>query len=237
MFFKSTTPTFFSDEFNKREVEPHWKKSLYWCGPLFHPVTPHTGYYSPDNFTFTDSTIRLWTRYQPKTFWNDHTSDSVTIEYSLGLLDLIPWIEQEGHDLINDFYLECRAKMPEGKIEWPAFWLCGYQQWPPEVDIFEYWKGEEGEFSNNFHYNEGEQHKQTHKKYIIPADKKYDFHIYGLKVMDDSMEFYFDGFMYRKIKRVSNYLHKFTVIVNNGVHNDPDNDTYLEVDWVRIYKF
>jgi hypothetical protein len=50
------------------------------------------------------------------------------------------------------------------------------------------------------------------------------------------MEFYFDGFMFRKVSKISPFLHKFTLVINNGVHDDPGNDTFLEVDWVRIYR-
>jgi hypothetical protein len=226
----------FEDEFDQHTILPHWKKSYYWCGPPFHPEVPHTGYYSPDNYTFTDSTVRLWTRYQPKTFWNKHANDSVTIEYALSVLDLINWIKDTETDLINNFSVECRVKMPEGKQEWPAFWITGYVNWPPEVDVFEYWKGDEGEFTNNFHFKEKDRHRQNQKKYFIPEDQKYDFHIYRLDVRDDRFDFYFDNFKYRTIPRIGKHLDKFTVIINSGVHDSPDKDTFLEVDWVRVYR-
>ena len=226
----------FNDEFDQEKIMPHWKKALYWCGPLFNPDMPYMGYYSPDNFTFTDSTVRIWTNYEPKTFWNEKTRDSVTINYAVGLLDLIHWVEGGQNDLIDNFSVECRAKMPGGKQEWPAFWLCGYKMWPPEVDIFEFWKGEEGEFSNNFHYKNEDRNRQMPKSYKIPPEQKNDFHIYRLDIKEDRFEFYFDNYMYRTIPKVGQHLDKFTVIINNGIHDSPDHDTFLEVDWVRIYR-
>jgi beta-glucanase (GH16 family) len=225
----------FRDEFDSRLIASSWKKAMYWSGPLFNQSVPSSGYYSPENFTFTDSTVRLWTRYSPKTFYNGLTRDSVRIDYSIGVLDLYPWISQ-GHDLVNEFYVECRARMPVGRKEWPAFWLTGYEQWPPEIDIFEFWRDSIGEFSTNFHFSDGRQHFQEHKKHYIPANRKNEFHTYGLKLYGDQMEFYFDGFMFRKVSKISPFLHKFTLVINNGVHDDPGNDTFLEVDWVRIYR-
>lgn len=228
-------PLIFRDEFDQHSLSPYWKQSMYWSGPLFHPEFPSTGYYSPANVTFTDSTIRLWTRYEPRTFFNERTGDSVRIDYSLGLLDLYPWISQ-GNDLVNDFMVECRAKMPDGDNEWPAFWLTGYKQWPPEIDIFEFWKDSIGQFTTNFHYLQDDKHRQDHKKHKIPPDLKNDFHVYGLKITGSEMIFYFDGFPFRRLKGVEPYLHKFTVVINNGVHDEPLNDTFLEVDWIRIYR-
>ena len=226
----------FNDEFDQKTILPHWKKSLYWCGPLFNESDTEGGYYAQDNFTFTDSTVRLWTRYQPKTFWNTKTNDSVTIKYGIGLLDLIPWVEGGGNDLINNFSVECRAKMPDGKQEWPAFWICGYKQWPPEVDIFEFWKSEKGEFNNNFHYKGKDRNEQMPKSFQIPPDQRDDFHIYRLDVKEDRFEFYFDNYLYRTIPKIGHHLDKFTVIINNGIHDSPDHDTFLELDWVRIYR-
>lgn len=232
---KSTSPVLFSDEFNQRTISPYWKKSMYWSGPMFNPETPASGYYSPDNITFTDSSVRLWTRYQPKYFYREKYGDSVRIDYSIGLIDLYPWVSKS-NGLTTDFMVECRAKMPDGNREWPAFWLTGYEQWPPEIDVFEYWNDSTGQFTSNFHFNQRDRHRQALQKHRMTIPLKDDFHTYGLKIMDDQMEFYFDGFLFRKLQSVNQYLHKLTVILQNGVHDDPYNDTFLEVDWLRIYR-
>ncbi len=232
---EAASPVLFSDDFNRYSISSNWKKSMYWSGPLFNPEVPSSGYYSPDNFTFTDSTVRLWTRYQPKDFYREKYNDTVTINYSIGLLDLYPWVIR-GNDLITDFMVECRAKMPAGKREWPAFWLTGYEQWPPEIDVFEYWNDSTGQFTTNFHYSQRDRYRQAQQKHRMTIPYKDDFHTYGLKVFNDRMEFYFDGFLYRRLRSVNQYLHKLTVILQNGIHDDPDNDTFLEVDWLRIYR-
>jgi beta-glucanase (GH16 family) len=229
------TPLIFRDEFNQQSISANWKKSMYWSGPLFNPEVPASGYYSPDNFTFTDSTVRLWTRYQPRYFYREKYNDTVRIDYSIGLLYLYPWISK-GNALTTDFMVECRAKMPDGNNEWPAFWLTGYEQWPPEIDVFEYWNDSTGEFTSNFHFNRRDDHRQAQQEHRMIIPVKDGFHTYGLKVMNDQMEFYFDGFLFRKLRGVNPYLHKLTVIIQNGVHDDPGNDTYLEVDWIRIYR-
>lgn len=32
---------------------------------------------------------------------------------------------------------EIEAKLPKGKHLWPAFWMWSFEDWPPEIDIFE----------------------------------------------------------------------------------------------------
>jgi len=174
----------FKDDFNTGKLSTDWKPAMFWSGPVFHQETPESGYYARKNIEFTENTVKLWTRYTPKMFYNELTGDSVLIDYSLGLLDLYPWVSN-GNEIKNNFLVECSAKMPVGNDEWPAFWITSYEQWPPEVDIFEYWRNDIGEFTTNFHYTKKESHEQMHKKHQIPWLLKNDFHVYGLKVTDD----------------------------------------------------
>jgi beta-glucanase (GH16 family) len=42
-------------------------------------------------------------------------------------------------------YFAIRSKNPTGPATWPAFWLTGQKNWPPEIDIFEMYGKSNGE--------------------------------------------------------------------------------------------
>lgn len=57
-----------------------------------------------------------------------------------------------GGYLYGMFEISCR--LPKVYGQFPAFWLCGNNTWPPEIDIFEYHNGKEGQrISSSVHWN------------------------------------------------------------------------------------
>lgn len=57
-----------------------------------------------------------------------------------------------GGYLYGMFEISCR--LPKAYGQFPAFWLCGNNSWPPEIDIFEYHNGKEGQrVSTSVHWN------------------------------------------------------------------------------------
>ncbi len=74
------------------------------------------------------------------------TPDSGIYNYSHALLrskqDDFPQYNdrfpQSGGYLYGMF--EIRCKLPKVKGQFPAFWLCGNNAWPPEIDVFEFHK-------------------------------------------------------------------------------------------------
>ncbi|MFM2009856.1 MAG: hypothetical protein RLZZ479_246 [Bacteroidota bacterium] len=140
----------------------------------------------------------------------------------------------------RDFFhgsYEVEAKLPYGKNLWPAFWMWSWDDWPPEIDVFEgysdwcpnyfninllkprnIWKVE-----TNLHYKKngikmdcgGETHNFGFK------DPTKNFIKYRVDWQKDYVKFYYDNKLVRTIDDAS-ILEDFNrtrmnVILNNAV--------------------
>ncbi|MCC6224808.1 MAG: glycoside hydrolase family 16 protein [Microthrixaceae bacterium] len=78
---------------------------------------------------------------------------------------------------------EVRAKLPEGKGLWPAFWLRSNQGWPEggEIDIMEYIGSEGDKIHGTLHWEKPDgSHAQSASAYSTGADLDAGWHTYGL---------------------------------------------------------
>jgi len=139
-------------------------------------------------------------------------------------------------------YYEMRARLPQGKGFFPAFWLLPKRvAWPPEIDVFE---------------ASGARPDDVHVGVIPPEGKGSDawikgitgiadgFHAYGLAWGRESLVWFLDG---REIWRQQNAIHEdMYVLANLAIGNrdpnfipDPDASTpfpgRLEIDYIRVY--
>ncbi len=78
----------------------------------------------------------------------ESTIDASAVEYYTGSISTKEsWGSTYG-------YYEIRAKMPEGRGHWPAFWLTASTQgWPPEIDVFEFLGRENSRLHVSTHYD------------------------------------------------------------------------------------
>lgn len=57
----------------------------------------------------------------------------------------------------KDSYLygifEWRYSLPIGRNLWPAIWLTGVNDWPPEIDVMEGWSSRKGHYKNKTDYS------------------------------------------------------------------------------------
>ena len=150
-----------------------------------------------------------------------------------------------------------RLKLPEGEGLWPAFWSYG-DPWPTqgEIDIIEYRGGEPEKYITNFFYgtetnmpltDSGQQTKiYTHSESL--ANK---FHVYELEWTKNVLVMKFDGQVLRtygvnEFQYVDDMFNKQQkIVLNLAVGGDffqnlntnaiPD-ESFLIVDWVKVYK-
>ena len=143
---------------------------------------------------------------------------------------------------------EFKAKLPKGRYLWPALWLSGSKNWPPEIDLLEgYSKNtQDYEGNTNLQSNVHFKKKRTQEKQSIGGRK----HRMANKVVDDFIDyhvwwepdfikFYYNGYLVRHItdKAVLDQISENQIIIlNNGVQEgfNSNNVTPLAVKSVRV---
>lgn len=226
----------FRDEFNSGKLDSKiWKDHPYY-GVRFHPDYKYM-WYSPDNFSFTDSTIRL------HAVKKEITADTLTFPYQVAYIENSPVMDQQYG------FFEIRCKIPEEEFMWPAFWLASRHSWPPEIDIFEFYttRNNSKQFSNLHKKNTNPKIKRANvwkeKGHKIPDPWKH-FHTYGLEWTPKEIIWYVDGIKVRnEVNDTSQFKYPMHVIINLCIQNEkeviqstPDLNGVFEVDYVRVWK-
>lgn len=104
--------------------------------------------------------------------------------------------------------VEMRARLPEGKGLWPAFWMLPsdntYGPWPysGEIDILENRGHQMDRFQTTVHYsarahpgsgNALADRRYIEKETVLSADSLNAWHTYGLSWEEDRLTWFFDG--------------------------------------------
>ena len=113
-------------------------------------------------------------------------------------------INTRGKYQVTNGRIEARAKLPQGRGIWPAFWTLGLTGgWPScgEIDILEFWGHDPGTVASNVHTRDYNHTKGTGRGGKITYEKPYaDFHIYAVEWFSDRMDFYMDDKMFYSCK-------------------------------------
>lgn len=154
--------------------------------------------------------------------------------------------------------IEIKAKLPEGKGTWPAFWmlptLTRPMKWPAdgEIDIMEHVGFNQGWIFGTIHTKKYNHMVGTQKSDSIFIGNVHDqFHVYGLEWNKTEMEWSVDGKPYHKILKGNDnhdgwpFEEKFHLIVNLAVggnwggRHGVDESIWpqkIEIDYVRVYQ-
>lgn len=245
----------FNDEFNGTSLDT----TKWYTRPNEYP-NPFPGgnppplYWDASAIQPSSGTIKLQIEKDPKTFtvntWQGPTSQTVTIDHKVGYLvakKTEPWGEKL---FLQRFgYFETRCRMPRSKATWPAFWMWGGMDWPPEIDVFEVLTSiSYSSFSSNYHWGAAGQcfdHDDaaaTHPVNNITSD----FHIYGCEWDSCFIKWYYDNLLVRVAHdHVNNVFEPMRVLITNGIDtlNNASNFAQLltlpasfEIDYVRVYE-
>jgi beta-glucanase (GH16 family) len=231
----------FSEEFNTDSLNYNkWKTEAYY-GLRFHPgpiieddLSPRE-YYSDDCIEFTGHSVKLKAIEKPISV--RYEKKSWTIPYQIGQINSSIKFSQKGG------YFEIKAKMPQSKGMWPAFWLASEDVWPPEIDVFEVYTGKKNgytSFESNVHQiNKKGKHKKSTSKHNVfnLSERPY---LYGCEWDEEWIKFYFQGQLIRVIRTPDNFIHPMHVILNNSIDpnyvNEIEFPNYYEVFYFRAYK-
>jgi beta-glucanase (GH16 family) len=152
--------------------------------------------------------------------------------------------------------IEARAKLPQGRGVWPAFWMLGLTGgWPAcgEIDIMEYWGHDKNIVASNVHTKDYNHTKGTGRggKTEYPDPYK-DFHIYAVEWYPERMDFFMDDKLFYTCKskgegpgewpfNAPEYIILNLALWNNwGGQPGIDNSIFPQkfiVDYVRVYEF
>jgi len=94
--------------------------------------------------------------------------------------------------------IEMRAKLPQGRGVWPAFWTLGDKGgWPGcgEIDIMEFVGHTPDRVHATLHWGAGGKHASNGGK--LAVERPWDgFHVYAVEWTADRMDFYYDDTKY-----------------------------------------
>lgn len=217
----------FNDEFNDGYLDEFiWKDHYYWGG---RKGEKSVTYYGENQFEHTDSSILLKAE---KKIIND------SVFYVSGMLDGYRKFKQKYG------YFEIRSKNPKGTGFLPAFWLVSTVQWPPEIDIFEFYTVFPNKMSTSLHWkNKNGNNKRKTKNYLV-HDASELFHIYAIAWKKNKITWFYDNKKVKTIRRgVKNQKFPMHIIINLEISRIKNMNldqaifpNYFEIDYVRVYK-
>ncbi len=230
-----------SDEFNgASNAAP---SSTLWGNPSQLPWggNHHNASYasvveSADSYQDGNGNLVLRCRYVPGGIV---AADGTTQYYTEGMLNNFQ---------ISDFtygYAEVNAQYPiTTSSTWPAFWLNGTYNWPPEIDIAEYWS-ENGSTGGHMHNAIAWNSNNTVQwDSSTLTDGNYgSFHTYGLDWGEANATWYKDGVVRKSNTTAADIPNQaMYVILNSGVTADSPAPgvtgypTYALFDYFRYYR-
>ena len=136
-------------------------------------------------------------------------------------------------------YVEARVKVPRCDGCWPAFWAVPKAQYPPELDVFEYFDTSVPSHSRprfNFHPPGGGETGPS--PYGQPdVDYRGGYHVYGMYWTGSAAVPYLDGKPYDVGVRATTSLPEYLILnLSMYANSTPPAGTRMSVDWVRVWK-
>lgn len=216
----------FWDTFERDELdEDRWYDKYPWYARTHN----YNGYADPENSYIEDDILVLEAEEKPQ---NDK-------DYTTGV------VSSNRH--FSPGYFEGRIKIPPTVTGfWPAFWLTPYDEWPPEIDIFEFF-GDDPCCHMTYHYRDDDGELVEVNEEVCETDYSEDFHVYGVDWSSEEIVWYIDGeeqFTYDDEEFVTE--EEMALIFNFGIEDlvdgfvgeprSEDLPATLEMDWVRVWQ-
>ena len=136
-------------------------------------------------------------------------------------------------------YFEMRAKVPDGKGMWPAFWLLPADEtWPPEIDVLEAVSDPTRIYMST---HSSKQPTVGVEGHVTPDA----FHTYAVAWDASQIIFYIDGKQIGAQKTPADFHKPMYMLANLAVGGDwpgnPDASTHfpaiMTIDFIRAYRF
>ena len=218
----------FNDEFNDGKLDySKWQDHYDWGGRVnIDGLT----YYGADQFQFSYSSLIIVA---------EEKEVKEGVQYTSGMLDCNQSFKQQYG------YFEIRSKNPKGTGCWPAFWLVSTEDWPPEIDIYEFYTNSPDLIKTNHHWKNRRGKKKAQPKQVRMKESAAEgFHTYAVEWTNRKIRWFYDNKRVKTSRRGMKYLkYKLHIIINNEISDmkgmkleDAVFPNYFEIDYVRAYK-
>jgi beta-glucanase (GH16 family) len=230
----------FDDEFNGTSLDStKWYTCYPWQGTICDNTNTKNMWYTPQNVTVGNGICRLTALKQT---FNGRP-------YTSGMISST---DPDGAFVNGDFqygFLEVRVKVPAGGPGlWPAYWMIGMLDWPPELDIFEI----NGTYTNapiNLAYGWGSNGNVTWTpiQYYRPTDTNFyfNYHVYAADWEPGVISWYIDGVKVRTFTSSNVTTMRMFILLTlqlggggSGVPTPANSElpAYMDIDYVRVWQ-
>ena len=196
------------DTFSSRTVDTSlWRRCYPWFGKSVGCTNfgnDELEWYLPSQVRVVDHVLRLVADRTPTQGLSRHSRTKL-YSWRSGLVNTFGSCE------FTYGYIDVVAKLPRGDGMWPALWLLQANgQWPPEIDMMEYWGNEPHLLHFTFHRTVSDAPSRV---LYTADDLSAAYHSYGLDWEPGSITWYFDG---RAVFRVTGRVpHKPMYLIAN----------------------
>ncbi|HEX2980123.1 MAG TPA: glycoside hydrolase family 16 protein [Anaerolineaceae bacterium] len=236
----------FSDDFDGNRLDPDKWVTCYWWDEngCTNKGNRELQWYTPDNITVENGVLRLIARQQ-----QINASDGRVYSYTSGMVTTGRNIDDLTVPTRFSFqygFAEIRARVPEGKGLWPAFWMLPVGHYSkPEIDVLEFLGHETNLVHLTYHYKnlDGSPGRVT-EDYVGPHLPS-GWHTFAVNWSPGAITWYVDGVRrahYEDGPTVSSepmYL-LLNLAVGGNWPGAPDQNTLFpseyQIDYVRVWK-
>jgi len=224
----------FSEDFKNNYYSRWYNSAIIWEQP-YHPELLDQ-WYDKDQVQLTRDGISLGAIEKPKYF----------AEIGVTIPNAVARLKTKESWKYGIFVF--KAKLPKGKHLWPALWLSGSKNWPPEIDVLEGYSGDTIDYYKNTRLQSNVHMKLNGKHAMVravnhPVTKEVtnEFLEYIVWWEKDFIRFYYDGYLVREItdKLVLNLMNEEQIIILNSAIQpgfNKDNITPFVIKKVEVYQ-
>jgi beta-glucanase (GH16 family) len=160
---------------------------------------------------------------------------------------LLASVDRDEKGFLQQFgYFEIRAKLPEGKGLWPAFWLIGQgkSNYPAEIDVFEHYGHHPDRFESTVHvwnHDEPRNNRSASHVTVVPTGSLYDrFNTFGVLIDCKWIRIYFNRALVWQTPTPAQHRQPMYVLLNLAMGpgwpiDETPNPSFMFVDYVKVW--
>jgi len=227
-------------DYFENDWKTNWEDGSTWWGQPYHPGNL-TCWFDPEQIKLISTSHHSASSISFSAVEKSRNFGAITIPNAVGVM------RSRASWKYGIFLFE--AILPSGVQLWPALWLTGVANWPPEIDLLEGYSDGTNDYHNNrnlqsnIHMSDGQGGNYaagacTHR---LPNKVTEDFITYIIWWERDFIKLYYNGYLVREITdpEVLNAMSEAQqIIIGTGVQQyfNLDNLTPMIVKNVSVYQ-